>query len=174
MLLAGGLAPATSRAEDFFFSERQKIQGCRLSKATEGELRWLFFTVCEGALYTVDGVMLSWPELEDPFMLELAYHREISVEKLQELSRRVFNENTTKIERRRLQDQLAQFHTSLQPVQPGDRYALLYQPAHGTTLLHNGQIYITIPGRDFARHYFSIYLGTHPINEDFRDALLDR
>jgi hypothetical protein len=48
----------------------------------------------------------------------------------------------------------------------------LYLPDEGTTLSRNGESLGSIPGDDFARAVFSIWLGANPIDKNFRDLLL--
>jgi hypothetical protein len=45
-------------------------------------------------------------------------------------------------------------------------------PQRGTTLTLNGVDLGTIPGADFARAVFSIWLGERPIDRGFKRALL--
>ncbi|MFK7897217.1 MAG: chalcone isomerase family protein [Myxococcota bacterium] len=56
-------------------------------------------------------------------------------------------------------------------VEEGDRYRLTYVPGEGTHLLLNGKELGVIPGADFARDYFSIWLGDKPLSEPFRDQI---
>jgi hypothetical protein len=58
-------------------------------------------------------------------------------------------------------------------VAPGDRYALVYAPGSGTTLLWNGEERVTISGADFAAAYFAIWLGHDPVDESLRRRLLE-
>jgi hypothetical protein len=57
-------------------------------------------------------------------------------------------------------------------VQPGDRYALTYEPGVGTELALNGQRLGTVEGADFAAALFAIWLGEEPLDESLRRQLL--
>ena len=48
------------------------------------------------------------------------------------------------------------------------------EEGEGMSLDYNGERLGTIPGADFARDYFGIWLGAAPLNEDFRDQMFDR
>ena len=72
-----------------------------------------------------------------------------------------------------LRDRLDELHARYEAVQPGDRYALTYQPGVGTELSKNGRSLAVIPGADFAAAYFSMWLGERPIDARFRDRLLE-
>ncbi|HRZ87138.1 MAG TPA: chalcone isomerase family protein [bacterium] len=60
----------------------------------------------------------------------------------------------------------------LQDVKKGDRYEIVYKPEKGTELLFNGTSKIVIPGRDFAKAYFGIWLSEYPISAGLRRHLL--
>ncbi len=57
-------------------------------------------------------------------------------------------------------------------MKPGDRYSLTYLPGEGTELAKNGVPLALVPGEDFARAYFGIWLGEDPLDRDLRDQLL--
>ena len=55
----------------------------------------------------------------------------------------------------------------------GDRCAIQYIPGYGTELTHNGRLMGLFPGADFARIYFSIWLGDRPASVRLRNDLLN-
>ena len=63
-------------------------------------------------------------------------------------------------------------HSKYLSVGPGDRYALTYLPNQGTELTLNDQSIITIPGADFDRAYFAIWLGPRSGFPKFTENLL--
>jgi hypothetical protein len=71
-----------------------------------------------------------------------------------------------------LRDRLDRLSAAYLDVKPGDRYALSYLPGTGTELTLNGRRLALIEGADFARAYFSIWLGARPLDEPLRDRLL--
>ena len=71
-----------------------------------------------------------------------------------------------------LQSRIDDLSALYRDVKPGDRYALTYIPDKGTTLSLNGKSLGSIPGDDFARAVFAIWLGDNPIDQKFRDQLL--
>jgi len=73
-----------------------------------------------------------------------------------------------------LRSRLEELNRAYRDVKTGDRYTLTYAPGAGTTLRLNAVPLITVPGEDFARAYFSIWLGPDPIGLHFRDQLLGR
>ena len=67
---------------------------------------------------------------------------------------------------------LNRLNTAYQPVENGDHSSLTYQPGIGTTLNINGTHIITIEGEDFAKLYFTIWLGELPISKSLRRDLI--
>jgi hypothetical protein len=57
-------------------------------------------------------------------------------------------------------------------VKAGDRCSLTYVPGAGTSLALNGQTLGTVPGRDFAAAYFSIWFGEKPMDAGLKKKLL--
>ena len=73
-----------------------------------------------------------------------------------------------------LAPRLAALNRLYRDVEPGDRYALTYRPGVGTELALNGRPLGVVPGADFARAYFGIWLGEEPIDAALRRQLLPR
>ncbi len=73
-----------------------------------------------------------------------------------------------------LRERISTLHRAYRDVAPQDRYSLTYFPGVGTELALNGESLATIPGADFARAYFAIWLGARPLDEALRDGLLGR
>ncbi len=71
-----------------------------------------------------------------------------------------------------LESRLAEIAAWYPDPQPGDRCALTYVPGRGTVLTFNGEERGVIPGEDFQRAYFSIWLGEPAASDGLRRALL--
>ena len=67
---------------------------------------------------------------------------------------------------------LNRLNAAYQTVGKGDRSSLTYQPGIGTTLHINDLPIITIEGEDFARYYFTIWLGKLPISKSLKEDLI--
>lgn len=57
-------------------------------------------------------------------------------------------------------------------VNKGDVFHYYYIPGEGTRFLHNGALLEVIPGVDFKRVLFGIYLGENPVQASLKKALL--
>jgi hypothetical protein len=150
-----------------------EAQGIQLRLVGAGVLRYrVVFKGYAAALYLGDSTP---PErvLDDvPKRLEIHYFWAIPAEAFGEAADAILARNVPGEELARLRDRVQQLHRSYEAVQPGDRYSLTYVPGYGTELALNGVVKARIPGADFARAYFSIWLGPQPISDDLKQALL--
>jgi hypothetical protein len=69
---------------------------------------------------------------------------------------------------------LDQLNAAMADVKKGDEIALTYLPATGVTVTVKGRDAATIPGEDFQRALFSIWLGPDPPNAGLREGMLGR
>jgi hypothetical protein len=76
------------------------------------------------------------------------------------------------VEMSRLRERLDRIADVYEDIEPGDRYALAYEPGSGTRLEKNGRPLATIEGADFAAAYYSIWLGADPVSRTLRRMLL--
>lgn len=78
------------------------------------------------------------------------------------------NENTSA-----LQARIDQFKAVFaEKINKGDVYDLVYQKAKGTLVYKNNKLAATIPGLDFKKALFGIWLCTKPADTDLKEALL--
>lgn len=72
-----------------------------------------------------------------------------------------------------LEDRVATLHSWMpDAVTKGDEMMLTYLPGRGVVVEINGEARGTIPGADFARALFSIWLGARPPNKTLKMGLL--
>jgi hypothetical protein len=145
--------------------------GCSLSSL--GLLRW---SLLQGnaALYLEPGAPAASALEAVPKRLELEYFWEIDGEKFGPAAESVLERNLDPQSLERLRPQIEALHERYQDVRPGDRYALTYLPGEGTELAKNGLRLALVPGEEFARAYFSIWLGESPLDRELRDQLMKR
>mgnify|MGYP006285437007 FL=1 len=109
-----------------------------------------------------------------PKALVLHYFHRIPAADFAEATTAVIRENVSDAVFRELEPRIDQMNMLYRDVNPGDEYRAAYIPGVGTSLARNGETLGTVPGSNFARAYFSIWLGENPISESFRDRLLGR
>jgi hypothetical protein len=81
-------------------------------------------------------------------------------------------ENNAKTEMAALKDRLATFDGMWSDMKSGDEAVLTYVPDKGTTVEIKGENKGVIPGFDFARALFSVWIGPKPPNEELKQGLL--
>ncbi len=170
------LATASSGAatiEKVEFDERVAAGERVLSLHSVGLLRYrLLFKGYVAALYLEDGTAPA-DVLEDvPKRLELEYFWSIPGEKFGPVAESALERSLDAQSLERLRPRIEALHEKYQDVKPGDRYAITYSPGEGTELAKNGVRLALIPGEDFARAYFGIWLGENPLDRKLRDKLL--
>ncbi|MCC5840858.1 MAG: chalcone isomerase family protein [Opitutales bacterium] len=170
LALVAFLLPAPVRAADFPATLEE--DGVTFEKRGAGLFRWRgIFAVYDGALHMPTGLSRADFFEDVPKRLELIYRRAFSADQIVQGGNELLAENATKEELEPLRERIDRINAAYVDVQRGDRYTLTYVPDKGTTLRLNGKPLVTIPGHDFARVYFRIWLGESPISASFRDTL---
>lgn len=175
-LLALLRAPAAGAAtvEGVPFTDRVVVASeTQLSLCAAELLRYRrVFRGYVAALYLPDCSARAQALADVPRRLELSYFWSIPGDKFGPAAEEVLARSLAPAELEPLRDRLRTLHEAYQDVAPGDRYALTYVPGRGTELAKNGAPLVTIPGADFARAYFAIWLGADPLDRGLRDRLL--
>jgi len=175
LLLAGVPTAAVSQVEieGVTFERAQTVTGTPLELRGYGLLRYMvFIKAYVGAFYLP-------PETSDADALgpvakrlELQYFHAIKKQDFARATRAKIADNVTPEQALQLKTRIDQLAAMYRDVRPGDRYSLTYIPGQGTELALNGTSLGTLPGRDFSRALFAVWLGGNPIDADFRDVLL--
>lgn len=155
------------------FAASVDARGQRLDLQGAGLLRYMvFIKAYAGALYTNEVVPLT--QILGPVAkhLVLEYFHPISKEDFAKATRKKIADNITAAEGQNLTTRIDQLAGLYRDVEPGDRYALTHVPGEGVHLTLNGEWLGLVPGDDFARAAFAIWLGAHPIDKNFRNQLL--
>ena len=155
------------------FSKTVEIMDQRLHLHGAGLLKYMaFIKAYAGALYLPESVPSDHVLKPVAKQLVLEYFHPIKGEDFAKATRKKIADNVTADQVNGLQSRIDNLAALYRDVKPGDRYALTYIPDEGTTLSLNGEALGSIPGDDFARAVFAIWLGVNPIDQKFRDQLL--
>jgi len=176
-LLGVGLAALASSAdaadiEDIPFPDAVRAGDQEIPLYGLGLLRYrVLFRGYVGGLYLPERTPAS-ATLEDvPKALELYYFWDIKGRFFGEAADELLSRTRPPERIAALRERLDRLHALYVDVEEGDRYRLTYEPGKGTTLAHNGRELGTIPGADFAKDYFGIWLGEEPLSVEFRDQM---
>jgi hypothetical protein len=173
-VLLAAASSGTAEIEGVEFDEQVTAGERVLALQSVGLLRYrILFKGYVAALYLEAGTPTE-NVLEDvPKRLELEYFWSIAGEKFGPVAESALERNLDATSFERLRPRVEALHEKYQDVKPGDRYALTYLPEEGTELAKNGVRLALVPGEDFARAYFGIWLGEAPLDRDLRDQLLE-
>jgi hypothetical protein len=166
------IAGGTVEVEDvpFHVARGQGDDALRLHGGAK--LKWLLFDVYVAGLYLPPDAPPDRALEDVPKRLEFHYLVSIDGKDFGPAGEKILARNLTPEELSPLAGRLARIRAAYRDVKDGDRYALTYVPGVGTELSFNGTSLVTIEGEDFARAYFSIWLGKKPLDEGFRRELL--
>jgi hypothetical protein len=131
--------------------------------------RYLGFRLYTAALYTA--APKTWTPQQilagAPKRLVIRYARSIRKEQIIEAAEKNLRANPA-VSWEKIETRVRQLNGQYQNVEKGDEYVLTYVPGRGTSLELNGKLKTTVPGEDFARAYFGIWLSERPINPALR------
>ena len=103
--------------------------------------------------------------------LVMRFMRSVGKEKLTEAWTEGFDKNAGD-QRAALASDLAKLNGAMIDIKKEDRITLTYQPESGVTVSAQGKKDVVIPGAEFQRVLFSIWLGPNPPNLSLREGLL--
>jgi hypothetical protein len=124
------------------------------------------------ALYVGDGVRPDDVLADVPKRLEINYFHAIAAPDFVKATNTTIATNTAPETLARLRPQIDAFNVLYRDVEPGDRYAITYVPDYGTELSFNGEPLGVVPGAEFARAMFGIWLGPSPLDASLKTQLL--
>ncbi|MCH2173782.1 chalcone isomerase family protein [Myxococcota bacterium] len=180
-LLAVGWVALLSDVSVSVAAEIEGVEFAQSAPDGDGELRLrgvallryrIVFKAYVAALYLPPRVPSDAVLSDVPKRLEIEYFWSLDAADIARAGREILQRNVTSDEFVRLERDLSQIDAAYRDVKPGDRYALTYLPGLGTRLSLNGESLVLVPGPDFARAYFSIWLGTDPLDQGLKRALL--
>lgn len=175
LLLIAAAAPAGTIAK-LTFPDSVTVGGKNLQLNGMGLRQKLFFNLYAGALYleakSDDDSAILGADAPKRLVLHFLY-KEVSREKMVRSFRKGFKDNTG-AQMGELKSQINQLLGALEPMKKGEQLSLTYVPGAGTTLALRGRDVLTLPGLDFAKAFFSIWLGPKPPTEELKNGLLGK
>ncbi|MGV8841687.1 MAG: chalcone isomerase family protein [Pseudomonas sp.] len=135
----------------------------------KGDFRWFGFPIYSARLWG-QGRPASF---EQPFALELIYRREIKRDALVQTSldeiRRMLG---ARFDEQKLSQWRRQMQQAFVDVEPGKRITGVYLPGLGCRFYVNEQLQHEVADLEFARAFFSIWLGPQTRSPQLREELL--
>ncbi len=168
-----GVSAASVAVEGVLFPRDIEVGNTRMALQGYGLLRYMIFVKAYVGAFYVDELSKEQDVLGPVAKrLELEYFHAVTSEDIARATRRKIADNISVEEAALLQPRIDRFAALYRDVEPGDRYALTYIPDAGTELALNGEPLGVIPGDDFQRAVFAIWLGPFPIDRKFRQSLM--
>lgn len=166
-------AAFSAEIEGVIYPERLELRQTTLVLQSTAMLRWgIGFKGYAAGLYLPEGLASSRVLEDVPKRLELSYFWAIPGKDFGPAGEKILLTNVTDTVHRALRARLDRINALYVDVNPSDRYALTYFPGVGMELALNGRRLGVIEGADFARAYFSIWLGEKPISASLKTQLL--
>lgn len=173
ILSGASAAPKPATVEGVAFSPEVPAGDATLALRGYGLLRYMIFVKAYvAAFYLPESTRPEDARGEVPKHLEIEYFHAIAAQDFAKVTASSISRNVSLTAFQRLQPKINEFNTLYRDVKPGDRYALTYVPAKGTTLSWNGQALGTVAGEEFARGLFDIWIGPNPLDSDLKRLLL--
>lgn len=161
-----------AEVEGIYYEDSYVAGNINLRLTGAGLLRYWGFKAYTGAFYLEDGVSIGDVLADRAKRIELEYFRSIEGKDFGPATDKSIAKNVDADTFNRLRPKI-EFHNSLYvDVKPGDRYSLTYLPGKGTELALNGEPRGLIEGAEFAAAIFSIWIGSEPISNSFKDQIL--
>lgn len=138
-------------------------------------LRWKWLVkIYVAALYLPPGLKATEALGEVPRRIEFHYRHDFTADQLAEATNRTISRGRSEPAIAAIAGEVKAFNALYPAVTKGDVMAIDYLPGAGTTLRVNGAVRGTVPGADFARALFAIWIGDHPVDGHLKAALLGR
>ncbi|MBT2341197.1 MULTISPECIES: chalcone isomerase family protein [Pseudomonas] len=146
---------------------RPALPAARL--AGSGEFTWIGLRLYTARLWQV-GATWHWQE---PFALELIYHRALSRDALVQASVDEMRRLADKpLAEERLERWTQAMREAFVDVRPGMRITGLYLPGQGCRFYVDGQLSLEVADPAFARAFFAIWLDPRARDQQLRQRLL--
>ncbi|KAA3627954.1 MAG: hypothetical protein DWQ09_12480 [Proteobacteria bacterium] len=148
-----------------------------LSLNGAGIRKKFFVSVYIGALYLVEKSTSADAIIAADQPRRIAMHflyDKVEAAKLQEAWLEGFQANMKAEEFERVKPRLEKFNGYFGDAVKGDVIHLDYIPGVGTRVLVNSEVKGTIPGADFSRGLISVWLGSQPVTEGLKEAMLGK
>ena len=134
--------------------------------------KFLTFRVVTVDLYIADGSKSEDVLADIPKRLEVNYHVNIPKQELDRATIKGIKQNFSQEQLTALMPQINQINSYYPDVKSGDQIAVTYVPGLGSQVQLNGQVKGVVPTEEFAKAFFSIWVGENPVDKQAKLKLL--
>lgn len=149
------------------------VAGQELALRGADLLRWKWVVKIYVAALYLPSHITTTRVLEDiPRRIDFHYRRGFTAAQLVEATNATITRGMSPEAAKTIQPALTAFNALYQAVKEGDVMTIDYVPGSGTGMRLNGILLGTVPGAEFARALFAIWIGDQAVDEDLKSALL--
>ena len=134
--------------------------------------KFLTFRVVTVDLYVEQGYGADDVLSDIPKRLEVNYHVNIPKHELDRATTKGIAKNYSPDQMEALMPQIDQINSYYPDIKSGDQIAITYVPGVGSQVQLNGELKGVVPGSNFAKAFFSIWLGENPVDKNAKLKLL--
>ncbi len=156
------------------FKDTFKRGAVELSLRGAGLKKFLSIRVAAAALYLKKETDANDILKDIPKSLEIIYLQNIPEIELQRATTKGIRLNVSQKEFEKLSPRIDMLNSYYPSVRKMDRIQVSYIPAKGTIIEVNGVVKGTVPGDDFGRAFFSIWVGDKPVDPLIKKLLLGK
>ena len=152
-----------------------EYQEVKLSLNGHGTRIRFFMKVYEGSLYleTVSNNAEEIINNDAPMSIRMDVISSLVTPEAMKTALNEGLERSTKNNTNPISKEINQLNSSLKiEVGAGDFFEFIYLPSSGTTVLKNSDYIDTIPGIEFKKAFFGIFLSDNPIQKNMKKAML--
>ncbi len=104
--------------------------------------------------------------------IRVTSYAHISRKNFLKLMRSWVDQNHGRYDQSALSEHLEEMKAILVDLRPGDEFSVTYVPNDGTYFVNNGESLGSIDGDDFAKVFFAVFVGEHPLDRTLKSKLL--
>ena len=155
------------------FPAAAEVYGQSLPLRSAGKKDFWKFSIYDAGIYLPSSLSKQDFLNDVPKKIVLRYRRTLDKEKIIQAAEHHLARNP-EVDLAAIRERVDYLHSLYRSVKQGDEYALAYMPEQGTRLYFNGEPQGgSIPGNDFAKAYFGIWLSKYVVCKKLRWELLD-
>ncbi len=136
--------------------------------------KFLTFRVVTVDLYIADEYKREDVLSDIPKRIEVNYHVNIAKHELDRATIKGIKQNFNQEQLAALMPRINQINSYYPDIKSGDQIAVTYLPGLGSQVQFNGQIKGIVSGGDFAKAFFSIWIGENPVDKNAKLKLLGK
>ena len=152
----------------------EKIKKHSLELRGSGIKKFLIFDIFIASFYLPKDIPSKNALIDNPKMIKLEYKAPVPKSRIAKGTLGGMEKNTSPEEFLKMKDRIEELKTFFESVEPGDTFINIYVPGEGTQFILNDKLLGMIPGPDFGKATFTVWLGDYPVDKKLKKQLLGK